>query len=92
MNDQNDTKEDIKWRRVEKLFIDLLINDNYDQWTAEQLGFCISQILEDAMPLIQAIERSTDILEHDRDELLNQLHMLFNNHQLFVDGYSKLMR
>lgn len=92
MNLPRESLTEIDWRKIEDFFVKILIKDEYSQKSAEELGFYVSQILQDAKPLMDYAEKGLMDNEHNLEEIMEQMHMLFNNYSIFVKGYKMLMR
>ena len=92
MTQFKDHSQEIDWREVEKLFYMLLRRDGYGDLEAQELGFCIAQVLEDTYPLVKTVESHTDFSEQDSETIMEQLHTLFNNKELVTRGMDILIR
>lgn len=87
-----DDPQDFDRLEAERFFIALLQADGYDLFLAQRLGFYISQILEDAFPLIRASQKKTsEQSDEDKEALLEKLHLLFNNRLIFCQAERILM-
>jgi hypothetical protein len=87
MKNSNEPGEGFNRLAAEEFFVGAFKAGEYEQHVAEQLGFIVSQILEDAVPMLASIGE-----ELDADSFLDRAHMLFNHHELLRTGHGLLLR